>query len=477
LRNKSGSGKLPVHQARTESMSISRRSFLAATAAAAATPSLGAAPAPGGVDVAIIGAGAAGIAAARRVAAAKRSFALIEANSTIGGRCITNTSIFGVPYDVGAHWIHMPDLNPVAKVAKQTGIETYPAPRGQRIRIGRRYAREGETEEFLSAFVRSERAIGEAARRGDVACSQALPRDLGDWRSTLDFVLGPYSCGKDLNEVSAVDFSKSEERDIDAFCKYGFGALLAKLAEGIPVQLGTAVRRIEWNYRTGVEIQTTKGTIQARQVVVTPSTNVLASGKIRFDPELPRRVLDALSKLSLGSYEHIALELPGNPFGLQPDDLIYEKSNSTKTAGILANVSGTALCMVDVGGKFGRDLASRGEAAMVDFALDWLEGLYGGGFRDGVKRASATRWYDEPWVMGSFSCASVGGQPSRRVLMEPLGNRMWFAGEAVHETFWGTVGGAWESGERAATEALRRIGAISEPPPEAQRMRPQRRVR
>jgi monoamine oxidase len=95
-----------------------------------------------------------------------------------------------------------------------------------------------------------------------------------------------------------------------------------------------------------------------------------------------------------------------------------------------------------------------------------------------VKRASATRWYNEPWVLGSFSCATVGGQPSRRVLMEPVNNRLWFAGEAVHETLWGTVGGAWESGDRAAVEALRRIGAIPAAPPETpQRPRVPQRAR
>ncbi|MFZ0074018.1 MAG: FAD-dependent oxidoreductase, partial [Xanthobacteraceae bacterium] len=381
-------------------MSISRRLFLAGTAAAAARPALGAVPASGDVDVAIIGAGAAGVAAARRVIAANRRFALIEASDVVGGRCRTNTSIFGVPYDLGAHWIHMPDINPIAKLAKQVGIATYPAPRGQRIRIGRRYAREGEIEDYLSAFVRSERAISEAARKIDISCAQALPKDLGDWRSTIEFVMGPYSCGKDLNEVSAVDFSKSDERDIDAFCKLGFGGLLGKLAGGIPVQLGTPARRIEWTGRAGVEIDTPKGTIRAKTAIVTVSTNVLAAGKIRFEPELPRRVQDAVSKLSLGSYEHIALELPGNPLGMQADDLIFEKSTSTRTAGVLANVSGTPLCIVDVGGKFGRDLAKRGEEAMVDFALEWLEGLYGSNFKKTVQRASATRWYSDPWVLG-----------------------------------------------------------------------------
>src|SRR5712692_15207 len=103
-------------------MSLSRRSFLTASAALAAAPALGAVPSSGSVDVVIIGAGAAGIAAARRVAAAGRRFALVEAAARIGGRCTTDTRIFGVPYDLGAHWIHMPDINPVAKLAPRTGL-------------------------------------------------------------------------------------------------------------------------------------------------------------------------------------------------------------------------------------------------------------------------------------------------------------------------------------------------------------------
>src|ERR1700733_11990649 len=135
--------------------SLSRRSFLAASAAVAAGPSLGATGSLGDVDIAIVGAGAAGIAAARKIAAAGRRFALIEATDRIGGRCITDTTTFGVPFDRGAHWIHMPDINPVAKLASQAGLDIYPAPPGQRVRIGRRYAREGELEEYLAGLVRA----------------------------------------------------------------------------------------------------------------------------------------------------------------------------------------------------------------------------------------------------------------------------------------------------------------------------------
>jgi len=452
--------------------SLSRRSFLAASAVVAAGPSFGA-TAPNDVDIAIVGAGAAGIAAARRIAAAGRRVLLIEAADRIGGRCITDTETFGVPFDRGAHWIHMPDINPVARLAAQTGLDIYPAPPGQKMRIVRRYAREGEMEDFLAAQVRANRAIAEAARgRTDKSCAEALPKDLADWRSTVEFVLGPFGCAKDLNAVSAVDFARSAERDVDAFCRQGFGALLAKLGAGLPLALSAPVTGIElWG--RGVNIETQHGRITARGVIVTVSTGVLAASKIRFEPDLPRRYLEAVNSLSLGSYDRVVLELPGNPLGLDRDDLMFEKSDGVRTAAVLANVAGSSLVMVDVGGKFGRDLAAQGGTAMTAFALDWLTGLYGTDLRKAVKRTAATRWNEEPWALGAFSAAAPGGQPARRTLMDPVRDRLWFAGEAVHETLWGTVGGAWLSGERAADAALKKLGYVAEPREPASQ-RPQR---
>src|SRR5271166_1491295 len=228
-----------------ESMpSLSRRSLLAASAALAAGPAFAAvAPSGGPLDVIIIGAGAAGIAAARRLAAAGRRYLVIEATDHVGGRCITDTTSFAVPFDRGAHWIYLPDTNPLIKVAPRRA-DIYPASLSQKIRIGRRYAREGELEDLLSAQVRATRAIGEAARKADLACAQAMPGDLGDWRATIEFVLGPYNCGKDLAQVSSLDFAKAAERRSAAFCKPGFGALLASLAQGLAIQLSTPASAI-----------------------------------------------------------------------------------------------------------------------------------------------------------------------------------------------------------------------------------------
>ncbi|HVY00558.1 MAG TPA: NAD(P)/FAD-dependent oxidoreductase [Pseudorhodoplanes sp.] len=450
---------------------LSRRSFLAGSAALAVEPCIRAAAASAEVDVVIVGAGAAGIAAGRRLASAGRRIAIFEAADRVGGRCVTDSRIFGVPYDMGAHWIHRADVNPLARLAPRSGFDVYPAPPGQKLRIGRRNAREGEMEEFLAATVRVKRAIADAARgKTDISCAQAIPKDLGDWQASVEFFLGAFGCGKDMADVSAADFSKSAEHDADAFCRQGFGALLAGLAGGLPIERSTPVREIEMT-RSGPEVVTASGRTAARAVIVTASTNLLASGAIKFTPDLPKRQTDALAALKLGTYERIALELPDNPLKLQSDDLVFEKARGRETAALLANVSDTNVCFVDVGGRFAEELSARGREAMASFALDWLGGLYGTDLKKAVRRSHVTRWREEPWVLGSFSAAAPGGTPSRRVLMEPLRERIFFAGEAVHETLWGTVGGAWESGERAADAVLKMLL----PPPAPARVTKKRR--
>jgi monoamine oxidase len=448
---------------------LSRRSFLAASGSLLACPAIGApSKRAADLDVVIVGAGAAGIAAARRIAASGRRYLMIEATDHIGGRCITDIGTFGVPFDRGAHWIHLPDSNPLAKLAPGQALDIYPTPPSQQVRIGLRYAREGELEDFLAAQVRATRAIADAARKGDVACEQALPNDLGDWRSTIEFVLGPFFCGKDLSQLSAVDVSRAQERKSDAFCRQGFGALLASGGAGVSVELSTPATAI--NVSRGVEVQTPKGAIASRAAIVTVSTNVLASGAIRFTPALPQRVADGFERLSLGSYDHIALQLSGNPLGLESDDLVFEKSVDTHTAAILGNLSGTSLCLVEVVGSFGKDLSAQGEAAMVDFAGEWLGKLYGTDLKKAVRRASATRWNADVHALGAMSAAMPGGHGARAILADPVHDAIWFAGDAVHESLWGTVGGAWESGERAADAVLRTLAGQREP--EAEQRRP-----
>ena len=211
--------------------------------------------------------------------------------------------------------------------------------------------------------------------------------------------------------------------------------------------------------RNFVEIETGRGRIKARAAIVTVSTAVLAAEKIKFKPALPKRQLDAIAKLSLGSYDHVALELKGNPLQLRNDDLVFEKATGARTAALLANVSGTPLC----DGRGRRQVRrancrKAGEAAMIGFrdrlARRPVRRRRQEGDRQDPRDALERRAVGAGRILGRGRGRSAG----RKMLMEPVRERLFFAGEAVHETLWGTVGGAWESGERAADAALRLWG-------------------
>ncbi len=387
---------------------------------------------------------------------------MVEADARVGGRCWTDNSTFEVPFDRGARWLHNPETNPMIRLARNAGLDIAAALVGQKIRIGQRYARPGETEEFLAALVRANRAIDEASRgRADVACASVLPKDLGDWAGTVEFVLGASAVARDLREVSVIDKARAQDRTATIGCRQGLGVLIAKLAEQVPLAMSTPASHIVWNNRE-VAVETPAGKIAARAAILTVSSNVLVSGNIKFTPDLPKRQLEAAARLSLGSYDRILVQLPGNPLGLSRDEAVIEKSNSNATALLSANIGGSALCAIDVAGSFGRDLSAQGDKAMVAFAVEWLTKMFGNDIAAAVKKSSVTRWNASPFTLGAMSVTAPGFQGSRKILTEPSGN-LFLAGEATHETLWGTVDGAWESGERAAEAALKKIGALSEP--------------
>ena len=220
-----------------------------------------------------------------------------------------------MPFDRGARWLHNPDTNPMVRLARSAGLDVSAAPLGQKIRVGRRNARAGETEEFLAALVRANRAIDDASRgKADMSCASALPKDLGDWAATAEFVLGANATGKDLKDVSAIDKGCAQDRNAAIGCRQGLGTLIARLGEQVPLALSTPASRIVWSGR-----DVTVETPAARSPRAPPSSRCRAmcwsAGNIKFTPDIPKRQLDAAAKLSLGSYDHIALQMPGNPLG------------------------------------------------------------------------------------------------------------------------------------------------------------------
>ena len=435
---------------------MNRRKLLARGAALAAVPLAGPYAALGQgaeADVIIIGAGAAGIAAARRIAEAGRSYALIEASGRVGGRAFTDTTIFGVPFDVGAHWIHTPSLHPLSAFGRAAGLDIYRAPDHARLFRDGAEASDADTEHFFAAVKRGESAIvatGEAGR--DVAAARVLP-NLGDWTQAASFALGPFSCAKELEEVSTVDFAQSEEKDEDDFCRQGFGTLVAKLAAPLSVRLGTVAQTVDLGGHL-VSVATDRGTLKGRVVIVAVPPSLIAAGKLRILPRLPDRCRTAVETITLGSYDHIAFDLSGNPAGLQTDELVYFKVEGSRSYGLLARINGGSLNSLEVAGSVAEDLANEPPEAARAFLMEALTDEFGGRTAEQVGRVHATRWNREPFALGAFTCALPGYAHMRQAFMEIVSDRLIFAGEHAHETLWGSVGGAWLSGERAARQAL-----------------------
>ena len=161
---------------------------------------------------------------------------VVEAASQIGGRCVTDSTSFEVPFDRGARWMHNPDTNPIIKLARAAGLEIVTAPSGQKIRIGRRNARAGETEDFLATLVRANRAIDDGSRRGRyvLRCGAAQgSRRLGRYRrfrARRQFRRqGPEGSFRGRQGARAATTT------LVFACRQGLGTLMAKLGEQVPV--------------------------------------------------------------------------------------------------------------------------------------------------------------------------------------------------------------------------------------------------
>ena len=443
----------------------SRRTFLGGAAAFAASPALAQLPVQlpvsGDVDVAIVGAGAAGIAAARRVASAGRTYALLEARPRIGGRIWSEAGSLGVVHDRGAHRISASGRNPLVSIGRLAGLKlTQPAP-FRRLYVGMREARDSEYDNFTAALHRASRAITAAGEAGlDLAAARTLP-DLGEWQRTVAFVLGPFTTSKDLEEVSTVDFARAENRLDELVCAGGMTRLLAAAAQGLRVELGAAVTRVDSRGRGAVTVETDRGTVRAGGVIVTASTGALNAGIIRFEQSLPKRTLDALAGLTLGTHDRLVFELKGNPFVFADDQRVIFRSTDGRSIALIGRVGGTDLAFAEFSGRFGREMSDAGNAAMADFVGDVLVSHFGAESKKRMGRFEAVRWSREPWILGGSSVAAPGSGPNRRLLAEPIDERIFLAGEALHETWWGTVAGAWVSGERAADAALRQIDRVA----------------
>ena len=404
------------------------------------------------VDVIVIGAGAAGLAAARTLLAAGRSVLVLEARDRIGGRVWTD-ELCGHPMDHGASFIHVWPDNPWTKIARRLGFETV-IDRRRRFLFDDGAPASAETfDAFMAARQDAlDQVLAVESEGSDRAIADMLDLD-PTFGAEARASLAPWLLGADNAEASALDFARGVSGE-DRLVPAGYGHLVSAYGQGVPVKLRCEARQIS-AWRDAVEIETSRGRLRADHVVVTVPIGVLAAERIRFEPALDHDYLAAIEGLPMGLLQKIVLAFDGDPFGLGDRFYLHRREGSEDRALYFCYPTGGGHVVAFVGGSLARRLEKEGEAAAAAFALEPLRDLFGTTIDDRFVAARQTRWGVDPFSLGSYSVARPGASDRRLAFAQPHAERVHFAGEAAAEDGWAaTVAGAFTSGRRAANRLL-----------------------
>ena len=401
-------------------------------------------------DVIVVGAGAAGVAAARRLADASVAVQVLEARDRLGGRAATVATPLGAAVDIGCEWLHSAERNPWVGIARSLGFaidETLPD-WGQRVAWHKGESAQNDWIAARKAF--DERC--EAAAAGDVDLPEsALLDPEGRWNGLLR-AISTWANGTELERVSVKDHARYENSYLNWRVLDGYGTLISTYGAKLPVRFGTKVERIDHGGKS-ITVSTAEGDLTARAVIVTIPTNLLAAEAIRFRPALPDK-LAAAAGLPLGVADKLFLAIEGPVEDLPRDRHLIGHTDRTATGGYQIRPHGWPMIEGYFGGMLATGLEREGLDGMMAFALDELAGLFGADLRRRLRPIAHSAWVLDPLANGSYSCALPGHADDRAVLAAPVDDRLFFAGEACSIEFFGTAHGAYLSGVAAAERAL-----------------------
>jgi monoamine oxidase len=405
-------------------------------------------------DVIVIGAGAAGIAAGRKLRQLGRRFTILEARDRVGGRVYSDTSL-GEMFDAGALYIHWAERNPWRRLAHELGVSTVDSstlPGGFRVFSDDDSVPRGGRRAFS---IIHERFDPEIASVPDIAMSEQVASEGEDALRAVN-TLARMSLGEEAERVSALDYARLWAGD-DDIVPDGYGTLVTRAARGLPVQLGSRVLTIDWSGK-GVSIETNRGTLRAGAVILTVPVGVLLAEKIRFSPGLPDDNRRGLEGLRMGALTKIALRFDGERFGISPGTDFYDIVGPRATFNFECWPFGRNIVVANFGGDHARDVTRLGERGAVDLALSRFSRMVGSDARRHFLGGRLAGWSEDPFALGSYSYALPGRADARALLAQPIGARIFMAGEATGgEDFGGamTAGGAYLAGEEAAIKAAR----------------------
>jgi monoamine oxidase len=409
---------------------------------------------PSEVDVAIIGAGAAGLGAARALEHSGLSTLILEARDRVGGRGHTIMASPDVTFDLGCGWLHSADRNSFVKIAEALNFAIDPTLPPWRERAYGKAFPAAEREAFSRAidafYDRLEEAARQAASSGRDFAAETCLEPGNRWNPMID-AISTYVNGCELDQVSVLDFDAYEDTELNWRVRRGYGALMEAYGARLPIAFDCVVTLIDHSAKR-LRIETSRGTITAERAIVTVPTNLIAQQAIRFHPALPRKV-DAAAGLPLGLADKVMLALD-QPEALPSEGNLRGATMRTAMGTFHLRPFGQPCIEGFFGGRFAQELEDAGEGALAAHAIEEVVALLGNDFRRKLKPLAESRWAHDPFARGSYSHALPGHAGMRAVLAAPVDGRLFFAGEATSPNFFSTAHGARDSGERAAGEVV-----------------------
>ncbi|MGA2637634.1 flavin monoamine oxidase family protein [Methylocella sp.] len=402
----------------------------------------------GDFDIVVIGAGAAGLAAGKRLAASGLSFIILEARERIGGRAQTRVAS-GFPLDLGCGWLHSADRNPWTRIAAELGFtidKTAPVWTRQSLDLG--FSRQDQAAFSAASDAFYARLAAAEPEAGDFPAARLLEPGCR-WNPLLN-AGSAYMNGAELESVSVEDWKRYGDSHVNWRVVEGYGAAIAAFGASLPIRLGCAVTLVD-HAGASIALDTSQGRVTAEAVIVTVPPPLIAGEATAFTPAL-RDKLSAAAVLPLGLADKLIMtvDAPDLPAGGH----LFGNPDATATGSYQLRPFGRPLIEGFFGGRLAHELEAAGPGAFFDFACGELGRLFGGGFAARLALLSETAWARDPWSRGAYSHALPGHSDARAKLAAPVDERLFFAGEACSKHDFSTAHGAYLTGLEAAERAV-----------------------
>lgn len=422
--------------------------------------------------VLVIGAGMAGLAAARQLRDAGKEVILLEARDRIGGRIFTSSKWSDAKVDLGATWIHGDDQsNPVAQLARDIGARLTTTDfdndqsfdtDGTELNAKALDWIESLRDELEEVLVNAQDADDDTSVRDAAYANMRYASRPAADQKRIDFLINTgieHEYGGEATRLSTYWYDSDEGFDGDeALFLDGYQVLIDHLASGLDIRLGHVVNAISYSADGGITVSTDKGNFTGAQAIITLPLGVLQSGAVSFSPSLPSDKQTAIDKLGMGLLNKCYLRFPYAFWDADVDWINYipdsERHGQWAEWVSLVRPTGQPVLLGFNAAAFGLEIEAWSDEAIVADAMRTLRTMYG----DDIPAPTdwdITRWNADPYARGAYSYNKLGSTPDMRTdLASNVNELLFFAGEATERSYFQTVHGAYLSGVRAATEVL-----------------------